>query len=64
MAKAAVANPAALSPAELAAILVKAGSKSATEELIRRHLAMGAPTNPDGTMHLVHYTAWLARQVK
>lgn len=64
MARVAVANPAALSPAELAGILVKAGSKAATEELIRRHLAMGAPLNPDGTLHLVHYTAWLVRQIK
>lgn len=63
MAKAAI-NPSALSPADLAAILTKAGAKQATEERIREHLARGAPTNSNGTIHLVHYTAWLAKQAK
>ena len=25
-------------------------------------VASGAPTNDDGTMNLLHYTAWLARE--
>jgi len=31
-------------------------------ESILRDAEAGAPTNADGTMHLVHYGAWLARQ--
>jgi len=26
---------------------------------LRRHVADGAPTNANGTVHLVHYAAWL-----
>jgi hypothetical protein len=53
-------NPAALSIEELAALLTKAGSRTIPIEQVRRDQAAGAPTNADGTIHLVHYTAWLA----
>lgn len=57
-------DPSALSLADLVAILQKAGSKLASEELIRQHIAAGAPTNSDGTVHLIHFTAWLAKRVR
>jgi hypothetical protein len=53
-------NPAALSIGELAALLTKAGGRVIPIDQVRRDMAAGAPTNADGTMHLVHYTAWLA----
>jgi hypothetical protein len=56
-------NPAALTPGELASALSKAGAQI-TEEQVKQDLAEGAPTNADGTLHLVHYAAWLAGQVK
>lgn len=37
------------------------GEKFDPEE-IRADIKAGAPTNPDGTMHLIEYTAWLARE--
>lgn len=37
--------------------------QAVTPEMIREDLAAGAPANSDGTVHLVNYTAWLAREV-
>jgi len=54
----------ALTPAELATLLQKAGGKKITRELIDQHIADGAPVNGDGRLHFVHYVAWLATQVK
>ena len=50
-------NPAALSVAQLARML------AVPEETIRRHLAAGAPASADGRMNLVHYAAWLNREL-
>jgi hypothetical protein len=35
------------------------GVGTVTEELIRRHIAAGAPATADGRINLVHYAAWL-----
>ena len=56
-------NPQALSPEDLARILTASGWKPVTVEMIRDDLADGAPTNPDGTINLVQYAAWLIREM-
>lgn len=56
-------SPAALSIEDLAGLLSKAGGRKISPAKIREDLAAGAPTNTDGTIHLVHYTAWLCGQV-
>ena len=53
----------ALTPAQAAKILAAAGSRRITEAMVRADIDAGAPTNADGTVNLVHYTAWLAREV-
>ena len=58
---------AALTPSHLAipdllAVLRKAGSRHISEEALRRDIAAGAPVNPDGTMNLLQYAAWLAKK--
>ena len=56
-------NPNAM-PVDVAAkVLVKANS-AVTEAMLRTDLASGAPTNPDGTINLVHYAAWLVREAE
>ena len=50
-------NPAALSVAQLARML------GVPEETIRRHLAAGAPASADGRVNLVHYAAWLNKEL-
>jgi len=55
-------NPQALSPEDLARLLAAAGPGRIPVEMIRADIAAGAPTNPDGTIHLVHYVAWLIKE--
>ena len=50
-------NPAALTVDQLARLL------AVPEEIIRRHLAAGAPANVDGRVNLVHYAAWLNKEL-
>ncbi len=58
-------NPSAMTAEQLAAVLRGGGAGgAATAEAIARHQATGAPANADGTVNLVHYTAWLIRQIE
>jgi len=56
-------NPQALSLEDVARILTAAGPKPVTVEMLRDDIDDGAPANADGTMNLVHYTAWLLREM-
>ncbi|NLS96672.1 MAG: hypothetical protein GXX96_31435 [Planctomycetaceae bacterium] len=56
-------NPQALSAADLARVLSASGRKAVSEEMVERCLAEGAPTNPDGTISLVRFAAFLAKEV-
>ena len=53
----------ALTADQTAKILSNAGGRRITEEMIRADIAAGAPTNPDGTINLVHYASWLIKNV-
>ena len=52
----------ALTPAQAARILAAAGQRRITEAMVKADVDAGAPTNADGTLNLIHYAAWLARQ--
>ena len=56
-------SPAAMSVADVARVLCASGSRHATEAAVQADLDAGAPTNADGSVNLVHYAAWLVRQV-
>lgn len=56
-------DPAALPPAEAVRLLAKVGSRRVTDEALRADIENGAPTNADGTINLVHYAAWLVREM-
>lgn len=58
------ANPLALTLGQLADLLSKAAKQTVTEKSIQGDVDRGAPTNGDGTINLVNYTAWLASQVE
>lgn len=51
-------NPAALTIEQLARAL------GVPIETIRRHVEDGAPTSADGRVNLVHYAAWLNKQIR
>jgi len=47
----------------LARILSALGTRSVTVEMLEADVAAGAPTNADGTINLVHYAAWLLKEM-
>jgi hypothetical protein len=52
-----------LTVADAARLLTKAGGQTVTNAMLEADLAAGAPVNPDGTINLVHFAAWLAREM-
>ena len=57
-------NPMALSVEELAKILSAGGGKKVSPQEIQADIDAGAPVGPGGRVNLVHYAAWLAREVQ
>ena len=55
-------RPAAISIADAARVLSSAGGGKVTEAMLSADITAGAPTNPDGTLNLVHYAAWLVKE--
>ena len=55
-------TPTSLSIEQLAMMLERLGAPIG-REAIEADLKAGAPVNADGTIHLLHYAAWLAREV-
>ena len=53
----------ALSIDQTAKILSTAGGRRITEDMVRADIEDGAPTNPDGTVNLVHYSSWLVKEI-
>jgi hypothetical protein len=56
-------DPTALTLEQAAGILSAAGGRSVSESVIREHVRRGAPVGADGRIHLVHYTAWLVKEL-
>jgi hypothetical protein len=56
-------RPTALSVDDAARLLTRAGGKPVTAEMLKADLANGAPANPDQTLNLVHYAAWLVKEM-
>ena len=46
-----------------ARVLTRLGGKAVTDEMLRADIDAGAPTNADGTVNLVHYAAWLVKEM-
>jgi hypothetical protein len=57
-------NPNALALADAARLLAKAGGWPITVEMLRADVDAGAPVNADGTINLVHYAAWLLKEMR
>ncbi len=52
----------ALEPEMLVRLLKQAGSRTVSAETLAADIEAGAPKNPDGTVNLIHYAAWLAKE--
>jgi len=56
-------DPTRLTPEQAARLLSAAGRVRITQEQIAADLEAGAPRNADGTLNLVHYVAWLVKEM-
>ncbi|MGE0609949.1 MAG: hypothetical protein AB7O62_22860 [Pirellulales bacterium] len=56
-------NPTALAVGDAAKLLAKVDGTPINEELLRGDVAAGAPANANGTINLVHYAAWLVKEM-
>jgi len=56
-------DPTRLSVEQTAKLLSAAYRERIDTEKIRLDLLNGAPTNTDGTINLVHYSAWQAKEM-
>jgi len=56
-------SPSAMTLEQAARVLAAVGARYATVENLGRDIEAGAPVNADGTVNLVHYAAWLAKEM-
>ncbi len=56
-------DPNRLTPDQAAKLLSAAAKIRVPAEQIAEDLASGAPRNADGTINLVHYAAWLIKEM-
>lgn len=56
-------DPNRLSPEQLAKLLSAAAQVQILSQQIQDDVEEGAPENADGTLNLVHYTAWLLKEM-
>lgn len=54
----------ALSRDQLIKLLRQAGCRTITLEVLEADTAAGAPVNPDGTLSLINYAAWLTHETE
>ncbi|NLE45912.1 MAG: hypothetical protein GX620_14415 [Chloroflexi bacterium] len=56
-------DPQGLRLADLARVLSAMGPRPVTVAMLEADIVAGAPVNPDGTVSLVQYAAWLVREM-
>lgn len=56
-------NPLALTIQQAARVLTASGWKPVTHQMVEADIEDGAPTNADGSLNLMHYTAWLVKEM-
>ena len=56
-------NPTALALEDAAGLLRALAKHPITADMLRVDIAAGAPLGADGTLNLVHYGAWLVREM-
>ena len=56
-------NPSSLTVEQAAQLLTKVMRQQIPPSLIGQDVMAGAPTNADGTINLLHYAAWLVKEM-
>jgi hypothetical protein len=59
----AVLDPQAMTLENAARLLSRAGGKVVPLEVLQADIDAGVPTNAHGTLNLVHYAAWLVKEM-
>ena len=58
------ANPTSLSIEEVSRLLSAVGGKKVTPQQVQADIDAGAPIGAGGRINLIHYAAWLIREVQ
>jgi hypothetical protein len=56
-------NPQALALCDAARVFSAATGTTIEEAILQADIEAGAPANADGTLNVVHYAAWLVREM-
>ncbi len=56
-------NPTAMTPEDVVKLLSRMGCGKVTLEMVKSDIEDGAPTNADGTIHIVRYCGWLVSEL-
>jgi hypothetical protein len=56
-------NPLRLQLADAARVLSAASGQAISVAMLEQDMLLGAPTNQDGSLNLVHYAAWLVKEM-
>ena len=56
-------NLLALTPEQVVDVLVKSGYRDMTLELLHSDFDAGAPRNANGSVNLIHYMAWILKEI-
>ena len=56
-------NLLALTPEQVVDVLVKSGFRGMTLELLHSDFEAGAPRNANGSVNLIHYMAWILKEI-
>jgi hypothetical protein len=56
-------NPQALALSDAARVFSAAAGAQVDEGMLQADIEAGAPANADGTLNVVHYAAWLVREM-
>ena len=58
-----VLDPQAMTLEIAARLLSRIGGKTVTVDVLQADIDAGAPANTDGTLNLVHFAAWLVKEM-
>ena len=56
-------NLLALTPDQVVDVLIKSGFRGMTLELLHSDFDAGAPRNANGSVNLIHYMAWILKEI-
>ena len=56
-------NLLALTPEQVMDVLIKSGYRDMTLELLHSDFDAGAPRNANGSVNLIHYMAWILKEI-